>query len=203
MGTQRCPGFSKFLTPFTPTWTWKLNFFKVYSLTLESRIHELRTFLRVSIILQSKFEANRSGGSWFMIGQTNRDYNLYIDTYIFFKGGVSLANLNTFGNPVLILEKIWMKFLSKIKNYGKKYFSPFFFWFLKLFRRDIIFKYQVGVQHLPVSQSNIRTKFKVFQIIFPVHSSGLNWIVLMYRLSWLKETCSFHKPFSLLFFFRG
>ena len=56
----------------------KILLLKSTKLTLNLKI-KLWTFPWVFRVLLSKFEANRSMGCWFMIGQTNRDYNfIYI-----------------------------------------------------------------------------------------------------------------------------
>ena len=76
----------------------------------------------------------------------------------------SLTNLNTFGNPGLILKEIWMKFCIWAL-FGKLY-SPPFPVFFKTFNQKVWFPYQLGVKntYLLVKNliTNIRTKFKVF-----------------------------------------
>ena len=47
---QVTKSFSRRLPPLE-RFSLETKYFKVYSLTLESQIHELRTFLRVSIVL--------------------------------------------------------------------------------------------------------------------------------------------------------
>ena len=77
MGTQRGPGNSSLLPPFTRTWSWITNFcyfslLVLHPLNLESQ-NQTKNITVAFPSSQIKFEANRSRGSWVMIGkQTER-----------------------------------------------------------------------------------------------------------------------------------
>ena len=84
--------------------------------------------------------------------------------------------VNIFWIYEFIFLRIWMKFVYGHfkKKVGKKIFFPYFSSFLKLFHQKVWFKYQLGVLNtcLLVKNliTNIRKKFKVFQIPFPLFS---------------------------------
>ena len=71
MGTQRGPGNSSLLPPFTRTWSWITNFC-YFSLLVLLNLESQNQTKNITVAFPSsqiKFEANRSRGSWVMIGK--------------------------------------------------------------------------------------------------------------------------------------
>ena len=84
-------------------------------------LNQAKTFLWVSQIFQSKFEANRSKGSWVMIGhtnrQTNRGYNfIYIDIYI---DNINLDYLVQGCNSRKVISEVYTSFVLQCTVSGR------------------------------------------------------------------------------------